>query len=143
MFATIIIATAFLSAEEIKTSKSAVAFQANGKTYSVPIWQTVETVNVDTDGKITVFYTTSPNERDHQKLAGLMNQIKKFYTGKTIFGVKVGKFKKSQTGEHRQDLWVFEKCAADGKGLSVSLDGNYQMVGIDVSVSDTCPKNQS
>lgn len=115
-------------AEEGAKVKNGKVEVSDGKNkFQVPIFKEKENITVKAQEEaISVFYTTGPDTRDSEKLRKMIIDLKKFYTGKKIFGIKSPAFKNIETGEHRQDLWVAKKCGKDGKGLYIEIDGNFQ-----------------
>ena len=130
-----------LNAEEKKdypVKNGRVEFEANGKHYAVPVFKGVTTVQVGVTDGIEVTYGIDIRSRKEAHV--IEKEFTKFYEGKKIFGAKVAKFKEIDQGGSPGAEWVSMVCKDPGNSVRVHYFAQYQMMGIMISVSDSCPK---
>ncbi len=110
-----------------------------------PIYKGIKevTINKYPDGSFSVdTYMMVPGGRDAKNGDKIEARDRaaliKFYTGKTIFGIKIGKFKKNDA---HGGAFEFQKCAAEaGKpSLMLSIAPIGEAPGNTVSIINKCP----
>lgn len=115
-----------------------VAFEAKGKHYEIPVFKNARNVQVDTTNGIEVTYGLDIKSR--KDAHAIEQQFTKFYKGKKIFGSKVPKFEEIDQGGSPGAEWVSMVCNEPGKSVRIHYFAQYQMMGIMITISDSCPK---
>jgi hypothetical protein len=124
MFLVCVIAPTMISADCFMTTATVKngAVEASGE--SIPVFRLKGRIKVSTceGGELTLYYKTT-----RKQIKALIDDLKSFYQGRTIYGQTVTGFETDQYGQER-----FQACTESGEGatLSIGLDSRPNVVSV-------------